>query len=285
MSRITFTDVVNDKKLTPIELEKDLKTLHAYKAVENENKFCGNRILYHFQMENLLRTRVMGKKKTLPEVLEDEAEYKKLEQNVEKLGRTGTMANRFFEAFRFNQAVVFFKPSTAKFIYRHFGATHVLDPTAGWGGRMLGASTAGIAYTGIDTNTSLQGAYEGIMNLLQDNKMRMIWGDALGVNFERIDYDFVLTSPPYFSKKAVVEVYEHQHDWNEEAFYDGFLVPLIRKCLTHIKRQGKVCFNMNKEMYDTVAKKFRPCDVEYNLLQQKRLGKNKEEKIYIWNGM
>ena len=285
MLRITFADVVNDKKLTPLELEKDLKTLRAYKAVENKSKFCGNGILYHFQMENLLKTRVVGKKKTLPEILDDEVEYKKLERNVEKLGRTGTLANRFFEAFRFNQSVVFFKPSTAKFIYTHFGATHVLDPTAGWGGRMLGASTAGIAYTGIDTNVSLQDAYEGIMNLLQDNKMRMIWGDALNVDFEKIDYDFVLTSPPYMSKKSVVEIYEHQDHWNEDTFYDAFLVPLLRKCLNHIKRKGKVCFNMNREMYETVARNFRPCDLEFDLLQQKRLGKNKEEKIFIWNGM
>jgi len=280
MAKLTFQDIIDDKKLTDQELMKDLQNLRKFKADENENKFCGNGILYHFQMENLLRTRVMGKKLILPEILESEEEYKKLEDKVEKLGRTGTMANRFFEAFRFNQAVVFFKPSTAKFIYKHFNATHVLDPTAGWGGRMLGASTLGISYTGIDTNLSLQDAYSGIMNLLQDKKMRMLWGDSLKINFESIDYDFVLTSPPYMTKKKLVEVYEHQQEHND--FYDDFLVPLIQKCLTHIKRNGKVCFNMNKEMYDIVATKFRECNETYDLHQQKRLGKNKEEKIYIW---
>ena len=63
MNRITFSDVVNDKKISYAELEKDLKTLIVSKAHENANKFCGNRILYHFQMENMLRTRVCGKKK------------------------------------------------------------------------------------------------------------------------------------------------------------------------------------------------------------------------------
>lgn len=90
----------------------------------------------------------------------------------------------------------------------------------------------------------------------------------------------MLTSPPYVSKKKLVEIYEHQQEHND--FYDDFLVPLIQKCLTHIKRNGKVCFNMNKEMYDIVATKFRACNETYDLLQQKRLGKNKEEKIYIW---
>lgn len=77
---------------------------------------------------------------------------------------------------------------------------------------MLGASSVGISYTGIDTNVSLQNAYDGIMNLLQDPNMRMLWGDALKINFEKIDYDFVLTSPPYVKGKKLVEIYEHQQE-------------------------------------------------------------------------
>lgn len=276
---LSFEDIINDKKLTNEELTKDIINLRKFKADTNENKFCGNKTLYHFQMENLLRTRT-STNITLPEILENKEEYEKLAKKVESLGRTGSLANRFFEAFRFNQAVVFFKPSTAKFIYKKFNATHVLDPTAGWGGRMLGASSLGIKYTGIDTNVSLQGAYEGIMNLLQDKNMRMLWADSLKVNFDSIDYDFVLTSPPYVSKKKLVEIYEHQQEYTD--FYDDFLVPLIKKCLASIKRNGKVCFNMNKEMYDIVVSKFREADETVELLQQKRLANNKSEKIYIW---
>jgi hypothetical protein len=232
-------------------------------------------------MANLLNTRVVGKKMTLPEVLLDDEEYAKLVRNMEKLGRTGTIPNRMFEAFRFNQSVVFFKPSTAKWIYSKFNATHVLDPTAGWGGRMLGANALGIHYTGIDTNTSLQPAYDGMMGLIQDPKMRMIWEDTLAVDYESIDYDFVLTSTPYVNKAGkMVEVYEHQVIMDD--FYKDFLVPLIQKCLRHIKRNGKVCFNMNSIMYDEVAKLFRPADEQHDMLQQKRLAKDKGEKLYVW---
>jgi len=282
MAHITFQEIIADKHLAPAALAKDIANLKKWQPTGEKQSFAGNKTLYHFQMENLLRTRVVGKKLTLEEILGDETEYEKLARNVEKLGRTGTMANRFFEAFRFNQAVVFFKPSAAKWIYSSFQATHVLDPTAGWGGRMLGANALGIHYTGIDTNTNLQPAYEGMMALIQDPKMRMMWEDTLAVDYEAIDYDFVLTSTPYVNKAGkMVEVYEHQVIM--EDFYGAFLVPLIQKCLRHIKRNGKVCFNMNSVMYEEVAHRFRPAEEEHDMLQQKRLAKDKGEKLYVWH--
>lgn len=279
--KITFQEIVDDKQLTYDELVKDIESLKKFKPTGEKQSFAGNKILYHFQMANLLQTRVVGKKMILPEILLDDEAYEKLAINVAKLKRTGTMANRFFEAYRFNQSVVFFKPSTAKWIYNTFQATHVLDPTAGWGGRMLGAHALGIHYTGIDTNTSLQPAYQGIMELIQDPKMTMIWEDTLAVDYEAIDYDFVLTSTPYVNKAGkMVEIYEHQVIMDD--FYGKFLVPLIEKSLRHIKRNGKVCFNMNSVMYEEVAKRFRPANEQHDMLQQKRLAKDKGEKLYVW---
>lgn len=279
--KITFQEIVADKQLTHDELVKDIESLKKFKPTGEKQSFAGNKILYHFQMANLLQTRVVGKKMILPEILLDDEAYEKLAINVAKLKCTGTMANRFFEAYRFNQSVVFFKPSTAKWIYSTFQATHVLDPTAGWGGRMLGAHALGIHYTGIDTNTSLQPAYQGIMELIQDPKMTMIWEDTLAVDYEAIDYDFVLTSTPYVNKAGkMVEIYEHQVIMDD--FYGKFLVPLIEKSLRHIKRNGKVCFNMNSVMYDEVAKRFRPANEQHDMLQQKRLAKDKGEKLYVW---
>jgi len=280
--KITIHDIIADKQITHDELVKDITNLKKFKPTGEKQSFAGNRTLYHFQMANLLNTRVVGKKMTLPEVLLDDEAYAKLVQNMKKLGRTGTIPNRLFEAFRFNQSVVFFKPSTAKWIYSKFNATHVLDPTAGWGGRMLGANALGIHYTGIDTNLSLQPAYDGMMELIQDPKMNMVWNDTLAVDYESIDYDFVLTSTPYVNKRGVmVEVYEHQVIMAD--FYKDFLVPLIQKCLRHIKRNGKVVFNMSSIMYDEVAKLFRPADEQHDMLQQKRLAKDKGEKLYVWN--
>ena len=281
-SKITIQDIIEEKRSTHAEIVKDLKKLKSWKPTCEKQCFAGNKTLYHFQMENLLRTRVVGKKKILEEILLDEKEYNELEKRVVKLGRTGTIASRFFEAYRFNQGVFFFKPTVAKWIYSEFHATHVLDPTAGWGGRMLGANALGIHYTGIDTNINLRPAYQQMMDIIKDPKMNMIWEDTLAVDYEAIDYDFVLTSTPYVNKYGkMVEVYEHQVIMDD--FYGKFLIPLIQKCLRHIKRNGKVCFNMNSIMYEEVEKRFRPADQQYNMLQQKRLCKDKGEKLYVWN--
>ena len=130
MERLTFEDIVEDKKISNIERLRDLENLKKFDANENERKFCGNNYLYHYQMENLCKTKV--KKLSLYEIMNDDDEYKKLYEKAQKLNRTGNLANRLFEAERFNGAVVFFKPSTAKFLYKKYGATKVLDPTAGW---------------------------------------------------------------------------------------------------------------------------------------------------------
>ena len=280
-TKITFYDIIQNKQLPRDALLLDIEKLKKWKPTGEKQCFAGNNTLYHFQTENLLKTRRIGKKHILSEILENDVEYEKLEKKVESLGGTGTRPNRFFEAYRFNQSVVFFKPTVAKLIYSMFNATHVLDPTAGWGGRLLGAHALGIHYTGIDTNISLQPAYDGIIELIGDSKMKMIWEDTLAVDYESIDYDCVLTSTPYVNKAGkMVEVYEHQVIM--EDFYKLFLIPLIQKSLRYIKRKGKVCFNMNSIMYDEVVKLFRPADTTVSMKQQKQLGKDKGEKIYVW---
>ena len=279
MERLTFQQVVDDKKLSDDEINKDLISLVKWDAKENTRKFCGNPTLYHYQMENLCKTKVK-KEGSLFDIMNDDEKYAKLYTKTTKLARTGTLANRLFEAERFNGAVVFFKPSTAKWLYKKFQATKVLDPTAGWGGRMLGAYALGISYTGIDTNINMKPAYDSMITKLGKDNLNMIWESCLDTDFSKIDYDFVLTSPPYIN----LEVYENMTPFeSNKSFHEKFLIPLITKCLAHIKNKGRVCFNISPKMYDDLLKfGFRACDEEYDLLQQKRLGKDKQDKIYCW---
>lgn len=281
MERVSFEDIVNHKKIEEVKRILSLDDVVKFDAKENSRSFAGNKYLYHYQIENLCKTRV--KKDSLYEIMNDDEKYAKLYAKAEKLGRTGTLPNRLFEAERFNGAVVFFKPTTAKYIYNLFKATSVLDPTAGWGGRMLGAWSLEIKYTGIDTNINLKPAYDEMMkemNKYKASEMEMIWESCLDVDFSKIDYDFVLTSPPYIN----LEQYENMKPFeSDKKFYTEFLIPLLEKCLKHIRRNGFVCFNISPKMYaDLLKYGFRPANQEHDLLQQKRLGKNKEDKIYCW---
>lgn len=192
------------------------------------------------------------------------------------------MANRLFEGYRANKgAVVFFKPTTAKFLYKKYNATRVLDFTAGWGGRMLAAYALGIGYTGIDTNTNMKEAYENMLSDLGNpTNIQMIWDSCLNVHLADIDYDFVLTSPPYIN----LEVYEKMTPFESKtAFYKNFLIPMIDRCRQNIKRGGRVAINISPQMYkELLAAGYPVCAEEYDLLQQKRGGKDKQDKIYIW---
>jgi len=278
MERLTFANIVEHKRITDDDLNNDLMKLKEYDANENKRCFYGNKFLYHYQMANLCKVSVKGMP-SLYDIMNDDELYKKLYGRMEKLNRTGTLANRLFEANRFNNTVVFFKATTAKYIYNKYKATSVLDPTAGWGGRMLGAYAQGIKYTGIDTNDNMTDAYQNMINHLDDN-MTMIFDSCLNVDFSEIEYDFVLTSPPYIN----IEIYEKMKPYDsKKAFYELFLIPLLNKCLKHIKKGGKVAFNISPQMYkELISFGYRKCDIEDDLLQQKRLGKDKNDKIYIW---
>ena len=89
-------------------------------------------------------------------------------EQTRKKNRGGkSAAANIFECYRINNgSVVMFKTTTAKYIYTKYAAKKVLDPTAGWGGRMLGAWAQGIDYIGIDTNVSLQESYEEMIQFL-----------------------------------------------------------------------------------------------------------------------
>lgn len=302
LSSVTIQDIENHKTITTKDLRKDLDNLNKFDARTNANNFAGNPFLYHFQFKNLLKCR-REDGKTIYDIAADQAEWDKLIENTKVRNRGGrTAAGNVFECFRINLgSVVMFKSTTAKYLYKKYKATKVLDPTAGWGGRMLGAWSLGIDYTGIDTNVEMTPAYNDMMAFLKaetgfdnalfevDNgsKLNMIWQSCLDVDFSEIEYDFVLTSPPYVN----LEIYEHMELWDsDEAFYKGFFIPLWEKCCKHIKKGGHVAFNISPKMYEDALKHgLTPCDEEEDLKQQMgqkanslKAGKKKQDKIYVW---
>ena len=293
LESVTITDIENHKRITDSELIRDLNNLKKFSATTNENSFAGNPFLYHFQFKNLLKCR-REDGRTIYDIYNDSNQWNKLIDSARKRNRGGrTAAGNVYECFRVNSgSVVMFKSTTAKYLYQKYNARSVLDPTAGWGGRMLGAWALGIEYTGIDTKVEMTNAYDSMIKYLVDSegsslfreesKMRMIWDSCLNVNFDDIDYDFVLTSPPYVN----LEIYEHMDVWNSDrAFYENFFLPLWHKCMDNIKVNGTICFNISPKMYDAaLTYGLEPCHDEEDLKQQlgQQTGKKKQDKIYIW---
>lgn len=288
---VTIEQIEEHKVISDKELQKDLENLYRFDAEENRNSFYGNPFLYHYQFKNLIKCHREGGK-TIYDVYNDKEQWDKLIDSARKRNRGGkTAAGNVYECFRINLgSVVMFKSTTAKYLYQKYNATSVLDPTAGWGGRMLGAWALGIDYTGIDTNTNMKPAYDSMIEMLDNKtpailkkpKLQMLWQSALDVDFSKLEYDFVLTSPPYVN----LEIYEHMAPWDsDDRFYVDFFIPLWKKCVDNIKSAGTICFNISPKMYDDAVSFGLPvCEKEEDLKQQlgQQTGKKKQDKIYIW---
>jgi hypothetical protein len=281
----TFAEVLLSKQLPHEQLAAEYRKLCAYVPDETKRSFTGNPILYHYQMDNLCRVATKSAASFYDIITGDESKRTEWWAKVNRYAagsRPLQPALRFFEMYRrLTGPVIFFRPTIAATLYAKVNATAVLDPCAGWGGRLLAAAAKGIAYTGIDTNVALKPAYETMIAALGISSATMIWADALSVDFATIDYDCVLTSPPYVN----VELYQNMTPFkSDNDFYTTFLIPLINKCRASIRRGGSVCFNISPKMYKALLKHgYRPCDVAVPMLQQKIQGMDKGDCIYCWS--
>ena len=282
---LTFQQLLDSKKLTETQINKEWINLSKKECKENKKCFTGNKILYHYQFKELLKTkRDVKNYLTMEEIFNDPTQKKIWIDNTIKADRIKKndfiTSNCVFECYRlYKGSINFFKPFTTKYLCKRFNASSVLDPTAGWGGRLLGARSLNLQYTGIDTNINLK---EGYDEMIKRFGGAMIYDSCLDVDFSKINYDFVLTSPPYINieKYSNMPLFE-----SNEKYYKEFLIPLINKCLKYIKVKNKesyVCINISNYMYeDYLRYGGLECDETIDL-QQQMGGKPNKEVIYVW---
>lgn len=281
-SSITYDDIKVHKKLNDKQLDNEFKKLKKFNTDKNTRSFVGNKIIYHYFLENMINTkRDVKNYKTLKEIFEDDFEKKKFIDLTIKLNRRKKLDYiepvDIYEAHRLCKGSInTFKSSTVNFLINKFHGTKMLDFSAGWGGRLLGAWSAGCEYTGIDTNINLK---EGYDQIIQKTDSKMIWKSCLDVDLSKIDFDFVLTSPPYIN----LEIYENMTLFeSKENYYKNFLITMINRCLKNIKNNGKVCINISNYMYDDYLKYGgKPCIEKIDLLQQLG-GKPNKEIVYVF---
>lgn len=160
-----------------------------------------------------------------------------------------------------------FRPSAAKAIYEHFNAETVLDFSAGWGDRILGAHVTGSLkkYIGIDPNRNLFYNYWGQIktyNMLAGNKdYKLVMGCAEDETIIIDDeVDLVFTSPPYYDK----EKYDHSENqsFKKHKKFDVWLHNFLYKSIDlrtkHLKSGGHLVINIS-DIY-TRKKLYKICD-------------------------
>jgi len=189
-----------------------------------------------------------------------------------------------------------FKPLVAKWMYCTYKPIRsILDFSAGWGGRCLGAMALGIPYIGIDTNTDLRPVYARMAKELESNaKVVMRFQDAATVDYSKLKYDMVLTSPPYFKTVKPIEGYAHMPHYADRADFNArFLFPVIRNTYANLARGGAYALNIPADMYDEIkAAGVLPPRLfaKHRLFLQPRFAKGNpkhpdvkyEEYIYVW---
>ena len=137
----------------------------------------------------------------------------------------------------------------------------LLDPSSGWGDRLIGSYAAGIAeYKGYDPNPQLTPLYGNIISHFGiNNKMK---AEILELPFEESDdrvnyYDIVFTSPPYFAYEIYgwsdgqsVTRYPEYDEWIKYMYR-----PYIRKAYEYLRKGGIIVIYienifMNGKKYD-----------------------------------
>lgn len=149
-----------------------------------------------------------------------------------------------------------FRPSVAKWVYHNFcpRGGWILDPSAGWGGRALGAmALPELNYVGVDPHeAALKGnrEMEGDLEGLTSTRCTFSLGCAedLMPTMESESFDCIFTSPPYFD----VEKYDDSPDQSHQKFpeYDqwkrDFLGVIIGEAARLLKPGGWFLLNVSE---------------------------------------
>jgi DNA modification methylase len=148
-----------------------------------------------------------------------------------------------------------FRPTIARSVLHHFSkdSDTIIDFSAGYGGRLLGALSMKRTYIGIEPCTAqLKGLESMLMSIGEqgaDGSAEIIAGCAEDVMclLPRSVASLVFSSPPYFDWEKYSD--EASQSFIRYADYDdwkrGFLEPVIRQSLRVLKRGGKFVVNIS----------------------------------------
>ena len=181
-------------------------------------------------------------------------------------------------------AINIFRPLVAMQLYVKYNPVTVLDFTCGWGGRLVGACALNVPnYIGIDINSRLKIPYNEMIDFLSPHSQtnaKVFIADAVLFDYSSIEYDMVLTSPPYY----FLERYSNNNCYNNsrEEMNKSFYVPLFLNTFKHLKNGGRYCLNINKEIYDSVCVPILGVAQETVELKKSKRQNNYGEFIYVW---
>jgi len=204
---------------------------------------------------------------------------------------TGNMIRQGIRNARLGFAASVFKPSVAKFIYDMYAPANasVLDISAGFGQRMLGAAASSnvIHYTGLDPwKETINALTEMHYNEISDFSVKLInTGSEKHITKPNI-YDICFSSPPFYNK----EVYNNSENqaYNNKSF-DEFLnnwwLPTAKMVHMGLKPGGIFVLNMSADlapdMLNFVRAYFEEKSQIYISFTRKHMAKGAQDIFYV----
>lgn len=180
-------------------------------------------------------------------------------------------------------------------VLKIFKVKRWLDPSSGWGDRLVSAIAYGCEYQGYDPNKSLETSYNNIIDFFGADKKKI---NIKHEPFEKAKvktnyYDLVFTSPPFFDLEDYDSSNEQSHnayktlkEWKEK-----FLFPSLLKMESALIEGGHLALYINnyfgyktyvEDTFDFIEKntKLKPEGYVSWILT-----KGVKRKIYIWKKM
>jgi hypothetical protein len=180
-------------------------------------------------------------------------------------------------------AINIIRPLVYMEIYSKYKPKCILDFCAGWGGALVAACALNVdTYIGIEINSNLKNGYDNMQSYLKtksNTNINMIFDNALQVDYDKLYYDFVFTSPPYY----FIQKYENNPVYSSKQEMDNlFYIPIFNKVYTSLQPNGYFIINICKEVYDNVLiKLFGEAHEVYPYKKSKRQN-DYNEIIYVW---
>lgn len=283
------------KNITPETVDTEMKQLIEIgeKAhMISPRSRIGNNIVDFFTFKQRLETR--GKYNTnFFEFIENIEEFKKKKfiqtmltyyETVKNKNKTKNEVIVYKEVYNICiSAINIMRPLNCMEMYTKYKAKKILNFCAGWGGSTVAASALRLeSHYGIDINTALAEPYRNLIDYLAVNsptKNHIHIGDALSVDYTKIEYDTVFSSPPYYfiEKYANNNKYTSKKEMNEK-----FYKPLFAKTYEGLQPGGHYIINICREVYDTVLQKLLGDAFEMFPLKKSKRQNEYRELVYVW---
>lgn len=199
-----------------------------------------------YQEYNRIRAHKFGKMSLYQRWLENSQEiFKKIIDNKKDIN-TFNLRETIYEIDGSYECTQF-KPTVTKELYNRFASKNVLDFSAGWGDRLIGALACDsvTSYIAYDPNKKLKKGHDKIIQDFSGNKKNESY-KIFYKGFEDADltnktFDTVFTSPPFFSFEVYDDDDKNQSINRNRGFINwvkNFLFTSIAKCWKHLKTGG-----------------------------------------------